>query len=90
MTAPASDTLPKRSRACSAGLPPLSRARRQPQDTVEGCRERAAADLAAAAALDASRGRWKFEHSAAAWTTRADMLARIEGRHQDLIRGRQG
>lgn len=48
------------------------------QDTSAGCRARAAADLAAAATMDTANGRLKFEHSAFTWSTRGDLLARLE------------
>ncbi|HWT11976.1 MAG TPA: hypothetical protein VN231_04420 [Allosphingosinicella sp.] len=56
--------------------------RKRPEDTPEGCRAFAAADLDRAAGLTGEHGRWRFEHSAAAWTTRADLLARIEASFQ--------
>lgn len=64
-----------------ARLPRLSLARnKQPQDTERGCREFAAADLAAAGALAGGWPRARMEHSAAAWATRADLLHRLETR----------
>jgi hypothetical protein len=67
---------------CDSGparLPRLSQARqKQPQDTERGCREFAAADLASAGALRDGWPRARMEHSAAAWTTRADLLQRLE------------
>ncbi|HEX5182904.1 MAG TPA: hypothetical protein VFW19_07095 [Allosphingosinicella sp.] len=52
--------------------------RKQPQDTAQGCRALAAADLASAGALDEGWPRARMENSAAAWTTRADLLHRLE------------
>jgi hypothetical protein len=63
------------------GLPRLERltqVRKQPQDTVEGCRTRATADLDRAARMDTYFGAVKLERSAAAWTERGDMLERLE------------
>lgn len=62
----------------SARLPRLARPNRQPQDTEAGCRERAAANLAQAATMDTAHGRGRLEHSAASWTTRADLLHRLD------------
>ncbi|MDB5671493.1 MAG: hypothetical protein JWO25_2452 [Alphaproteobacteria bacterium] len=64
-----------------ADLPRLERltqVRKQPQDTIEGCRVRAAADRERAAAMDTHFGTVKLERSAAAWTERGDMLERLE------------
>jgi len=52
--------------------------RKRPEDTADGCRAHAAADLRRAADLTGDHVRWRFEHSAAAWTARADMLGRLE------------
>jgi hypothetical protein len=49
---------------------------RQPQDTPAGCREKAAADLARAAAGTAGQQSWLYEHSAASWAERANLLER--------------
>jgi hypothetical protein len=63
----------------AAGLERLSTShRKQPQDTEEGCRAFAAADLASAGALTGAYPRARMEHSAATWTTRADLLHRLE------------
>jgi hypothetical protein len=51
---------------------------RKPEDTAAGCRAFAAADLARAAASAQERMRGQMEHSAAAWTARADMLERLD------------
>ena len=63
-------------RAASFAFP--SRSRKAPADTVDGCRERAAFDLVAAAEMETANGRLKHEHSAASWTTRADLLQRLD------------
>lgn len=52
----------------------------RPEDTVVGCRERADADLARAAAGAEGPGRWRYESSAASWLQRAEMLERLEVR----------
>lgn len=52
----------------------LVRAKRRPEDTPDGCRIHAAADLARAEASDGDPWRWRMEHSAAAWTARAELL----------------
>jgi hypothetical protein len=54
------------------------RAKKGASDTVEGCRERAAADLASASGMDTANGRLRFEHSAAAWAVRADLIAGLD------------
>ncbi|MDT9600496.1 hypothetical protein [Sphingosinicella rhizophila] len=51
--------------------------RKQSQDTVAGCEERAAANLAEAATNLTANGRRRLEMSAAAWTERASLLQRI-------------
>ncbi len=62
----------------AARLPRLARPNRQPQDTEAGCRERAAASLAQAETMDTAHGRDRMELSAASWTTRADLLQRLD------------
>src|SRR5687767_14091579 len=47
------------------------------EDTAAGCRDKAADDLARAAS-GAVHFRWRLEHSAAAWTARAEMLERLD------------
>lgn len=54
---------------------PLLKERR---DTVEGCRDRATADLLASVAMTTALRRDMLETSAAAWTARADLLQRSE------------
>lgn len=48
------------------------------EDTSTGCRDRAAASLVAAAAMDTLNGKARLEASAATWTARADLLLRLE------------
>jgi len=65
---------------------PTPRSKNKPENTADGCRALAAADLGRAAALDGGRMRWRFEHSAAAWTARAELLARLEAKFAARIR----
>jgi hypothetical protein len=58
------------------------RAHKQPQDTAIWCRAQAEVDLAAAGASAVANGRLRFEHSAATWTKRADLLERLEAGQQ--------
>lgn len=67
--------------------PPTIR-RKQPQDTAAGCRIRAEADLLLASAADTDNGRRRFAHSAVSWTTRGDLLQRLEASHNALVAGR--
>ena len=53
------------------------RSRKGPADTAEGCRQRAAADRAAAAAMPVCDARLRHEHSAAQWGARADLLQQL-------------
>jgi hypothetical protein len=57
---------------------PAVRSGKREEDTAVGCRAKAAADLVRAEALGADRMRWRMEHSAAAWTARAEVLEMIE------------
>ena len=59
---------------------PKSPARRvkRAEDTADGCRANAAADLARAAAAGALQMRIRMENSAAVWSARADLLGRLE------------
>jgi hypothetical protein len=47
---------------------------RRDEDTAAGCRAKAAADLGRAEAMGENPMRRRMEHSAAAWTARADQL----------------
>ena len=62
----------------------LTRGRKRPEDTAEGCRALAAADLERAAALSGDHSRWRYEHSAAAWTARAGLLDGLETKFRAL------
>lgn len=66
-------------------MPPRER---MPQDTEQGCRALAAADLARADELQGFP-RARMEHSAAAWTARADLLDRIGTRPSDKLSARE-
>lgn len=55
---------------------------RRVEDTAAGCRDRAAASLEAAAAMDTVNGKTRLEASAATWTSRADLLQRLEHLHE--------
>ncbi|MGZ8349909.1 MAG: hypothetical protein ACXWU2_07750 [Allosphingosinicella sp.] len=57
-----------------------------PEDTPQGCRGRAADDLARAALADSEQGRRRLERSAASWTERGAMLER----QASLDRGAEG
>jgi hypothetical protein len=51
---------------------------RLPADTAAGCRDRAAADLLASAAMATRNGQQRLEASAASWTARAELLQHDE------------
>ncbi len=72
-----------------ARLPRLTRRERQPQDTEAGCRASAAADLARAATMDTDQGRWRLEHSAASWTSRANLIHRMDEKHEAMRVGKR-
>ncbi|MBA3527116.1 MAG: hypothetical protein H0T82_09385 [Sphingomonas sp.] len=55
---------------------------RRVEDTSAGCRDRAAASLAAAADMDTANAKVRLEASAATWTSRADLLQRLEKLHE--------
>lgn len=55
---------------------------KQPSDTAEGCRENARGDTARAATMSNSNAKQKYEHSAASWTARADLLQRLDDSHE--------
>jgi hypothetical protein len=60
-------------------LGPLTNARlnRASQDTAEGCRANAAADLVRAAETTGGMSKQRMLDSAAAWTARAELLERL-------------
>jgi hypothetical protein len=55
-----------------------SRTQKAVEDTVLGCRENAAADLARAALMGTANGRRRLESSALSWTSRADSIQQLE------------
>ena len=59
--------------------------RKAAEETVQGCRDLAAADLARAALMDTANGRHRLENSASSWTNRADMIQDL----QDSLEVRQ-
>jgi hypothetical protein len=56
----------------------LGRPQKAVQDTVAGCRELAAADLARASLMDTTNGRQRLETSASSWTSRAEVIQRLD------------
>ncbi len=54
------------------------RTQRAVHDSVAGCRELAAADLVRAALMDTVNGRRRLESSASSWTSRADLIQRLD------------
>lgn len=62
-----------------AGQLPGPQVRKASQDTAAWCNERAAADLAAAAASDNENVRRRYELSAESWKARAELF-----RYQDV------
>ena len=73
---PASPTSEINEAPPGSAMGPVKRVKRA-EDTVAGCEALAASDLSRAAATDTSNGRLRFQHSAAAWQARADMLQRM-------------
>lgn len=49
-----------------------------PRDRVAECHMRAAEDRVRAGSMDTGNGRRKFEHSAASWDQRAELLGRLD------------
>ena len=60
---------------------------KQAHDTAAGCHAYAEADLERAGGMDTERGRAKFEHSAATWQARGDMLQRLDASHAARVAG---
>ena len=69
--------LPKPS-AIRAATSIRRRAEKLPQDTIQGCHERAAADLLEAASIIGTNQRLLLERSSQSWTLRATLLAQME------------
>ena len=67
--------------------PTLTARRKRPEDTPEGCRELAAADLRRAEAHAAEHVRWRYRCSADAWLARAELLDRLEAQFQKRVGG---
>jgi len=76
---PAGEAAPRR--------PAPPRRRKKPEDTSQGCRAFAAADLDRAAGIVGGHARGRYERSAAVWTARADLLARLEAKTEARLRG---
>jgi hypothetical protein len=55
-----------------------ARTQKAVQDTAAGCRDFAAADLARASLMDTENGRRRLEVSAYSWTSRAQMIQRLD------------
>lgn len=55
-----------------------ARTHKADQDTAAGCRDFAAADLARALLMDTANGRRRLESSAMSWTSRAEMIQRLD------------
>lgn len=77
-------------------LPPIAvkpaRHARSPKlaaDTVVGCRDRAAADLLAAAGMSTMNGRLRMEASAKSWSARADLLQRMDDSFDARVKAQQ-
>ena len=69
-----------------SGLDRLVQRGRQAHDTAAGCHAMAAADLARAGLMDTAMGRAKLEHSAASWSSRGNMLHRLDVSHEARLR----
>lgn len=54
------------------------RTQKAAQDTAAGCHELAAADLARASLMDTENGRRRLESSASSWTSRAQLIQRLD------------
>ena len=65
------------------------RSAKQPADTVTGCRDRAAADLLAAAATPTRNGQLRMEASSACWAARADLLQRLDDSFEARMKAQQ-
>ena len=52
--------------------------RKLPQDTAQGCRDRAAADLLEAVSIVGANQRLRLERSSQSWSMRADLLDGVE------------
>ena len=64
--------------AVPVALRHIVRSGKRAEDTAAGCRANASADLLRAHAPGGDFMRLRLEHSAAVWSERADLLARLE------------
>ena len=55
-----------------------SQTQKAAQDTVAGCHEHAAADLARASLMETANGRRRLEASALSWTSRAEAIQSLD------------
>jgi hypothetical protein len=62
---------------------------KQPADTVAGCRDRAAADLLAAAVMSTRNEQLRMEASSASWGARADLLQRMDDTFEARMKAQQ-
>jgi hypothetical protein len=65
-------------RAKMDGLRISSGTQKALQDTPDGCRELAVADLAKASLMDTANGRRRLETSAQSWTMRAELIEQLD------------
>ena len=78
MTAlPANDDVSPQSRVKSAAVPASARTLKLPENTVQGCRDRATADLLEAVTVVTANQRRRLASSAESWTVRANLLDRL-------------
>ena len=67
-----------RRRSARSVLPSAKgRTRKRPENTVQGCRDRATADLLEAVTVVTANQRRRLERSAESWTVRATLLDRL-------------
>ena len=69
---------PRKASPYRKAMPTRFHTGKRAEDTMAGCRIRAAADLDKAAAPEGRYMRGRLEHSAAMWSDRAELLGRIE------------
>lgn len=78
----ASPIRPRRAALSANGAEQTRVFQRQVEDTSVGCRERAAASLIAAAAMDTESGQLRLQPSAVSWMARAELIASLEERQK--------
>ncbi|MCH8616536.1 hypothetical protein LZ016_10545 [Sphingomonas sp. SM33] len=71
---PATDSAPPRN---VKSIPARRRTLKLPENTVQGCRDRASADLLEAVTVVTANQRRRLERSAESWTVRAAFLDRV-------------